>query len=49
MDTKTYVVVVSKGEAVYEIEAASEEEALEQAEEFYDERDFTTSDITLKE
>lgn len=49
MNTKTYVVVVSKGEAVYEIEAASEEEALEQAEEWYDERDFITSDVTLKE
>lgn len=49
MDTKTYIVVVSKGEAVYEIEAASEEEALEKAEEWYDERDFTRSDITLME
>lgn len=49
MDTKTYVVVVSKGEAVYEIEATSEEEALDQAEEWYDEREFTTSDVTLKE
>ncbi len=38
-------VVVSKGEAHYYIAAEDEEAALDQAEEFYDRRDFKTAQV----